>query len=262
MIKKSKKIIIPIIIGVIVTVIVIISNLGTYTSQNSKTDYERILEEKSKSTEINQTIELNTTDYDELRYSQKEKAIVVFPIFTGFAYQKNGFYDYYLGNCDASCLTMEIKGDFPLSYTSSQRGFMLLNLLEYPYITDIDISKNPAILKKYDKVILLHNEYVTKQEFIAITNHPNVVYLYPNVMYAEINYEQNTNTMTLIRGHGYPNSQIKNGFDWKFDNSQLEYDTECKDWKFYEIHNGYMLNCYPEKIITENLDIIRTVKRF
>ena len=33
---------------------------------------------------------------------------------------------------------------------------------------------------------MLHNEYVTRPMFDAITSHPNVIYLYPNALYAEI----------------------------------------------------------------------------
>jgi hypothetical protein len=49
----------------------------------------------------------------------------------------------------------------------------------------------------------------------------------------------------LIRGHGYPDSSIANGFDWKFDNSNLEYDVNCNNMTFNIIPNGKMLNCYP-----------------
>ena len=68
----------------------------------------------------------------------------------------------------------------------------------------MSIDKNPDMLKKYDKVIMLHNEYVTRNMFDAITNHPNVIYLYPNALYAEIEVDYENNLMTLIRGHGYP----------------------------------------------------------
>jgi len=94
-------------------------------------------------------------------------------------------------------------------------------------------------------VILLHNEYVTKKEFEAITKHPNVVYLYPNALYTEVKTDYTKNTMALVRGHGYPSADISNGFGWKFDNSKFEYDYKCKNWKFDKIVNGKMLNCYP-----------------
>jgi len=208
-------------------------------------------------------LKITTQEYNELRYSNKENAVVIFPIFTGFAYEENGFYDYYNGNCDESCLTVKIDDELPLHYSSSEQGFILLQLLEYPYLTDIEVSKNPGILKNYDKIIMLHNEYVTQNEFNAITSHPNVIYLYPNAMMAKVEFDQEANTITLIRGHYYPEKHIKNGFDWEFDNTHpYEYDTDCIGWEFYEIDNGHMLNCYPENVITEKLDIIRTMKKY
>jgi hypothetical protein len=66
-----------------------------------------------------------------------------------------------------------------------------------------------------------------KEEFNAITNHPHVVYLYPNSLYAKVSIDYWNNTTTLIRGHGYPDKTLGNGFGWKFDNSKFEYDREC-----------------------------------
>ena len=137
-----------------------------------------------------------------------------------------------------------------------------MNLLGYKFNSDIDLDKNPDGLKKYDKVILMHNEYVTKAEFDAITNHPKVLYLHPNALYAEVTTDYQKNTITLVRGHGYPEENISNGFEWEFDNSELEYDTNCDDWEFYEIANGMMLNCYPDEIIHNNKEILKMIKDF
>lgn len=211
----------------------------------------------------NMEIEISTQDYDELLYAENENTVVIFPLFTGFAYEKNGFYDYYNGKCDESCLTVKISDKFPLHYASSQQGFMIFQLLEYPYLTDLEVSKNPDILKNYDKIILLHNEYVTKKMFDVIISHPNVIYLYPNALYAEVSFNSENNSITLIRGHGYPDKGIANGFDWEFENTHpYEYDVDCVNWNFYNITNGKMLNCYPENVITEKLDIIREIKKY
>ena len=116
----------------------------------------------------------------------------------------------------------------------------VLNLLDYEIITDITIHQNPDILLQYEKIILLHNEYVTSTQFDAITSHPNVIYLYPNALYAEIEVDHDTNTMTLIRGHNYPDNSISNGFDYEIEQKFHKYEknSECKDWKFVEIENG------------------------
>jgi hypothetical protein len=183
--------------------------------------------------------------YDDLSVSRTDRVVFVYPIFTQAAYSPGGFYDYYNKRCDSDCLTVKIPNKVAGGYPSSIASAYALKLLNYSHLTDIDIDKNPDILKKYEWVILLHNEYVTKKEFDAITSHPHIIYLYPNALYAEVNANYDTNTITLIRGHGFPTANISNGFDWKYDNSKFEYDTKCKNWSYTEISNGIMLNCYP-----------------
>jgi len=202
--------------------------------------------------------------YDEIgNLDKSQNAVFVYPTFTASAYLDNGFYDYYEGKCDI-CTTISLYDDLNIPvYLIGGTGAVVLKKLGYDYITDIDIDKNPDILQEYDKIILLHNEYVTKREFDAITSHPNVVYLYPNALYAEIDVDYDQKTITLIRGHGYPSQEIDNGFDWEFDNTRpYEFDTDCIDWKFKEIDNGMMLDCYPEYVIYTDADLLRKIKEF
>ena len=216
--------------------------------------------------------------YDEISVlNDRQNSVVVFPIFTYSAYslypadistRDLGFYDYYEGFCDGpitwanDCLTTQIKPDIPITHNASGMGYKILELLGYDIITDIDVDKNPEILKNYDKVILLHNEYVTKTEFDAIINHPKVLYLYPNALYAEISVDYLKNTISLVRGHNYPESEIRNGFGWEFDNTPMEYDELCENWKFYNIDNGIMLNCYPEEIIYKDTKFLKMIKDY
>ncbi len=194
--------------------------------------------------------------------NQTQNVVVVYPTFTESAYTQNGFYDYYNGKCDVSCLTAKVYTDFNGQYSASRSAFHALRILGYQYITDVDIDKNPDILKNYDKVILLHNEYVTKKEFDAVTQHPKVLYLYPNALFAEVTADYNDNTITLVRGHGHPSSEIRNGFGWKFDNTDFEYDNQCKNWNFNKIDNGIMLNCYPEYIIFKDPILLQKIKDY
>ncbi len=177
-------------------------------------------------------------------WNDPQSAVVVYPYFTYAAYQSSGFYDYYTGDCD-DCTTTKFA--VPKSqYTSSGKAHQALTLLGYDFITDIEIDKNPGILQQFDKVIILHNEYVTRAMFDAITSHPNVIYLYPNALYAEIEVNYVDQTITLIRGHNYPEQEITNGFDWPFDNTHpYEYDHFCLDMEFYKIGGAWMTNCYP-----------------
>ena len=124
---------------------------------------------------------------------------------------------------------------------------------------------NPSILQQFDKVIMLHNEYVTRAMFDAITNHPNVLYLYPNALYAEIEVNYIDETITLIRGHNYPEPEIENGFDWEFDNTRpYEFDSKCKIIDIYKIKNGRMTTCYPENVfLTDSqqlFDLLKAIK--
>ena len=108
---------------------------------------------------------------------------------------------------------------------------------------------------------MLHNEYVTRAMLDAITTHPNVVYLYPNALYAEIEVDYTAQTITLIRGHNYPDAEIKNGFDCEFDNTHpYEYDNQCLDMQFYPIKNGWMTTCYPELKMKESAKLLATIK--
>lgn len=202
------------------------------------------------------------TDYSNLYdlLKNEENAVVVYPIFTQSAYSENGFYDYYHKSCDEKCLDVPIRSIGDGNFNSSDISYQVLKILGYPMITDVDVDRNPAILDSYDKVIILHNEYVTKKEFDAITGHPNVLYLYPNALYAEVHYDQNSNKIKLIRGHNYPEPSITNGFEWALDNSAQEYDTECFDWQMKEVKNGLMLNCYPEQIIFKDAFILMAIK--
>lgn len=197
-------------------------------------------------------------DYESLRDSSN--SVVIYPIFTQSAYEWNGIHDFYSGRCD-SCRTTTIHDYYKKSFASSTNAYRILEFLDYQIIDDIDLDKNPSILEKYDKVILLHNEFVTGAEFDAITKHPNVIYLYPNALTSEVLPDYSKNTITLLRGPSYPDENIINGFDWEFDNSEYFKDWSCNDWKFYEIFNGFMLNCYPETELPHyGHDILKAIK--
>ncbi len=192
--------------------------------------------------------------------NETEKSVVVVPILTSSAYSDMGFYAHYRGEC-SRCLTVKIHDDLH-SLMDSSNGLKVLKSLGYHTITDIDIDKNPKILEQYDEVILLHNEYVTQREFDAITKHPQVLYLYPNALYAKVSIDYWNNTVTLVRGHGYPNSTIVNGFGWQYDNSKLEYDRGCENWNFHKIYNGMMLSCYPEWRLDYDMTLLQAIKDF
>ena len=189
--------------------------------------------------------------------------VVIYPVFTSAAYHEHGFYTYYDGNCNESCITDLSFEDVEITYNSSGTTAQILHAVGYDFITDIDVDKNPEILQNYDTVILLHNEYVTKKMFDAISSHPSLIFLAPNALYAEIEVNYDDNTMTLIRGHQYPPPESPaNGFDYGIEQEfhHYEYDAECLEWEFIEIENGFHLNCYPDGVLPQNLDILLKMK--
>ena len=214
----------------------------------------------------NAKYELNpefTELYNEIGITYEPKSVVViYPVFTAAAYSEPGFYTYYREECNLDCLTIELKDEYELTYQASGNAVQVFSLLGYPIITDIAVDKDPNILSKYDKVILLHNEYVTRNEFDAITKHPKVIYLYPNTLYAEIIVDYDKNSITLVRGHGYPTTDISNGFDWVYDNSKYEYNLKCQDIIFHRINNGWMSDCYPENLIHRSKELLKQIKDF
>jgi len=187
--------------------------------------------------------------------------VVVAPLLTANAYRHLGFYDTFRGDCDETCLSLQINTKIRFGYTSSNNALVALNNLGIPIIEDYTTSLNPEILNEYETIIMLHNEYVTIEFYETIINHPNVYFLYPNALYAEIGLTDGV--MTLIKGKGYPKDNrpdTSNAFDWEFENTRPdEYDLECIDFKWKKISNGYQLNCYPEVVIFEKPEIIEFI---
>ena len=283
---NSKIIIIPIIFAAVIGMVIIISPSEEPDTMPVETPIDVMQSEKIIQTNVNSLFKVFSYEddfemidgkkiwrnayyeldeskyaiYDELK--NNKNSVVVFPIFTAAAYSEPGFYTYYRGECDESCLTVKLEEEYNPGFTSSANGFQVLSLLDYDMITDITIHQNPDILLQYEKVILLHNEYVTQEEFLAITSHPNVIYLYPNALYAEIHFDEELWEISLIRGHNYPDPLIRNGFDWKYDNSLEEYDVECNNMKFSKIDNGWMLNCYPENVLHKSKELLTQIRDF
>jgi len=190
-----------------------------------------------------------------------DNSVVIYPLFTARAYTEPGFYTYFRGDCDESCIT-DLSFNFAEgTHASSIHTAQILHIMGYDVITDVDVDINPKILKNYKKIILLHNEYVTKKMFDAIVDHPNVIFLFPNALYAEIDVNYDDNTMSLIRGHDYPPG-IQNGFDYEIEEQfhEYEFDNNCLEWEFIKIKNGYHLNCYPDAELDKTLDILLKLK--
>ena len=87
--------------------------------------------------------------YNEIgSFDNNHKTVVVIPIFTSSAYWDPGFYTYFNGECDSSCLTTKIEYEKGLTANASDKAVGVLRLLGYDLITDIDLDKNPEILQR------------------------------------------------------------------------------------------------------------------
>lgn len=186
--------------------------------------------------------------------------LLIYPRMTQIAYAPDSFYSFYKGECD-SCITQKLNRQNYDRYNLGLNGFDLLNQSYYS-INDIDFDKLDDISKQYHTLVVFHNEYVTQKVFDQITNHNNVIYLYPNALYGKVEIDYEKNTMTLVRGHNYPQKEISNGFDWKYDNSLQEKDCEIGKWNFVKIDNGIQLDCYPENIIQKDEELKNYIKDY
>ena len=151
-----------------------------------------------------------------------------------------------------------------LLHNSSFFAAQALYLLGYTIISDIEIEKNPNILSNYEKIIVLHNKYVTKTMFDAITSHPKVVYLYPDSLKEEVTVNFVQKTITALSPLKQPQDKIyQNDFEWEYDSSHLEF-VHCLDRevKFEKVTNGIMLNCYPVDFLMKSPSLLKIIKEF
>lgn len=197
--------------------------------------------------------------------------IVIEPDFTASAYHKDGFYNYYRNHTQC-CTTVNINvddSDLVVKMSDTYNAKLLLMLLGFKHTTDSEVCSNPDILTN-KTIIVLHNEYVCQMEYDKLNNSTNVIYMYPNANYALVKYEPNYcpvdcllyhyQAITLIRGHGYPDTNIRNGFNWTLDNSNYELKDGkrfyCTNQHFEKIRNGYQLNCWTQ----DQLQILSYIK--
>jgi N,N-dimethylformamidase beta subunit-like, C-terminal len=79
-------------------------------------------------------------------------------------------------------------------------------------LRDEDVHNNSYMFtqngtNKYDVLILVHQEYVTQQEYNNlkqfVANGGTMILLDGNVFYAEVKYDEETNKISLVKGHGW-----------------------------------------------------------
>ena len=145
---------------------------------------------------------------------------IVKPIFTHSAYQKGAFYTFYdhhtnddTTQYDLTMLTTQVLNGWGQSRGALVHFYPLINNNTINVITDIDVHNND--ITQYNKLILLHNEYVTQQYYDNLRNFVErggtLILFDANSLYAEVLYDNVANTITLRLGHS-----------WSFDGTRAE----------------------------------------
>ena len=187
------------------------------------------------------------------------------PSFTDAAYGVGGFYEFYAKyhgtgfdefiTADLDLMTADISANPDLSYyepivekvkTSMQLGSKVTIL------SDMDVHDGvifgPGGDNAFRALFLLHNEYVTQQEYDNLKrfvyNGGTLVFIDSNAFYAEVSYDREECNVTLVKGH-----------DWEF-NGEIarrsvseRYEQENREW----VGTNYMINALWDPVAFRNV---------
>lgn len=184
------------------------------------------------------------------------------PIFTETAYYKYGFYVFYRKHHDTNSAEVTTDLDLlkPKIYYSEKLTDKISDLLDHiqninnstnvTVLTDIDLDTyddnillrgKDSAMKKYDVVILDHQEYVTQREYDVlkeyVANGGTLIALNANILYAEVRYDSASNTMQLVKGH-----------DWEFDGKSAKKSVKERWAEETSLWLGSNFLCYSCKI--------------
>jgi hypothetical protein len=175
----------------------------------------------------------------------KKRMAFVESTFTDAAYNVDGFYEFYFKyphipegvnvTTDLNLMTAEIPQEIDRRYFMPfvERLKNLVPDAEISIIGDQDVH-NGALLSgdgtnTYDVLLLLHNEYVTQEAYESfrnfVKNGGTIIFIDPNIFYAEVAYDEDTCSITLVKGH-----------DWEFDGTAVRksvaerYFEENQEW--------------------------------
>jgi hypothetical protein len=150
---------------------------------------------------------------------------LVLPSFTAAAYSDDNFYSFYRKYANVP-YGANVTTDLDMLYArvcnnSGTSAFAMLDLLHnlkwltpqsnITVISDADVDSGGIFLKngsnRYNVVILGHQEYVTQREYNNlkrfVSNGGTMIILDGNVFYAEVDYDNTTRTIRLVKGHGW-----------------------------------------------------------
>ena len=214
-----------------------------------------------------------------------DKTIVIYPTISLHAFSQQCIWDYYVPDSE-DCKIIQLVTETDLAsmndniwlnpafienvsgyflYNTNLTSFQTLRLLNYEMLSDLEIEKDPNILNDYDKIIVLHNKYVSKKIFDAITNHPKVIYLNPGALSEEVTIDFTNNTITVLSPIKYPEEKNhRNDFLWEYDNTDKEFE-DCyltDDPKFEVVSNGIMTNCVSENLLSKSKEFLKIIKEY
>jgi hypothetical protein len=198
-----------------------------------------------------QTQESNSSQQDKMNSSilpsspAKKRIALVDPTFTQAAYTKDGFYDFYFKyndvpervnvTTDLNFMTAQLPEQPDRKYFAPlvERLIDSYPDAEISIIRDQDVH-NGALMREdgsnaYDALLLFHSEYVTQKAYDSfknfVKNGGTIIFLDPNILYAEVTYDEDTCSVTLVKGH-----------DWEYDGKAVRksvaerYFEENKEW--------------------------------
>jgi N,N-dimethylformamidase beta subunit-like, C-terminal len=159
-------------------------------------------------------------------FAKGVRIAVVMPTFTAAAYDHSFyvFYNKYINvtqgvniTKDLNLLSNKVTNKPSLSASGIAMLYLLGNLkwvrpeANIAFLTDQDVDEGSVFQvngsNAYDVIILGHQEYVTQREYDNfkqfVGSGGTMIILDGNVFYAEVKYNNNTDTITLVKGHSW-----------------------------------------------------------
>ena len=159
-------------------------------------------------------------------FGKKVKIALVMPTFTAAAYDQSFylFYNKYINVMSGVNITTDLNllsSKVTKEPSSSASGFAMLYLLgnlkwispesHIGFLANQDIDRGSIFQSNgsniYDVIILGHQEYVTQKEYDNlkqfVSDGGTMIILDGNVFYAEVKYNSNKDTITLVKGHSW-----------------------------------------------------------
>ena len=208
---------------------------------------------------------------------------IIKPTFTGAAYHKSFYKFYFIYSSLPPHARKNITSDLNLlssdvtnQTTGSSSAFSIDYLTQHlktsnsniHVLTDADADNVDSLFvnngtNKYDIIILGHQEYVTQQEYDNlkhfVSNGGTLVLMDGNVFIAEVKYDSESHTITLVKGHGWAyngkSAWRSVGERWKNETSQwIGSNSFCFSCYVTFTNNPFQYRHHEEQYLTNPND--------